>query len=80
MSPRSGRVGQPHLVRVALLGEKQLAVMSEHGASYLLYLASDAVVDGCFPVLDALGDEIDELEEAVVGGGRRRTGCTGSLP
>ncbi|MBI2493813.1 MAG: hypothetical protein HYV94_17170 [Candidatus Rokubacteria bacterium] len=42
--------------------------MSEHGASYLLYLASDAVVDGCFPVLDALGDEIDELEEAVVGG------------
>ena len=43
--------------------------MSEHGASYLLYLASDAVVDGCFPVLDALGDEIDELEEAVVGGG-----------
>jgi magnesium transporter len=40
----------------------------ERGASFLLYLVSDAVVDGGFPVLDALGDEIDELEEAVVGG------------
>lgn len=39
-----------------------------HGASFLLYLLSDAVVDGCFPVLDALGDEIDDLEEAMVGG------------
>jgi magnesium transporter len=45
----------------------------ERGASFLLYLLSDAVVDGCFPVLDALGDEIDELEDAVVGGpGRQR--------
>ncbi len=45
----------------------------EHGASYLVYLVSDAVVDGCFPVLDDLGDEIDELEDAVVGGpGRAR--------
>jgi magnesium transporter len=38
----------------------------QHGASHLLYLLSDAVVDGCFPVLDALGDEIDALEDAVV--------------
>ena len=40
----------------------------ERGASFLLYLVSDAVVDGCFPVLDALGDEIDELEDAAVAG------------
>ena len=38
----------------------------QHGASFPLYLLSDAVVDGCFPVLDALGDEIDALEDAVV--------------
>jgi magnesium transporter len=38
----------------------------QHGASFLLYLLSDAVVDGCVPVLDALGDEIDALEDAVV--------------
>jgi magnesium transporter len=44
----------------------------QHGASFLLYLASDAVVDGYFPVLDGLGDEIDALEDAVVGGPARR--------
>ncbi len=44
----------------------------ERGASFLLYLLSDAVVDGCFPVLDALGDEIDDLEDAVVGGPARQ--------
>jgi magnesium transporter len=38
----------------------------QNGTSFLLYLLSDAVVDGYFPVLDALGDEIDVLEDAVV--------------
>ncbi len=38
----------------------------QNGPSFLLYLLSDAVVDGYFPVLDALGDEIDALEDAVV--------------
>ena len=36
------------------------------GTSFLLYLISDALVDGYFPVLDTLGDEIDSLEDAVV--------------
>ncbi len=36
------------------------------GPSFLLYILSDALVDGYFPVLDALGDEIDALEDAVV--------------
>lgn len=45
----------------------------EHGASFLLYLLSDAVADGHFPILDALADEIDDLEDAVVAGpGRAR--------
>lgn len=34
--------------------------------SLFLYLLSDAVVDGFFPILDGLGDEIDSLEDAVV--------------
>lgn len=38
----------------------------QHGTGFLLYLLSDAVVDGYFPVLDALGDEIDALEDGVV--------------
>lgn len=38
----------------------------QNGASFILYLLSDAVVDAYFPVLDALGDEIDALEDAVV--------------
>lgn len=38
----------------------------QHGASFVLYLVSDAIVDAYFPVLDALGDEIDALEDAVV--------------
>jgi magnesium transporter len=38
----------------------------QNGVSSVLYLLSDAVVDGYFPVLDALGDEIDSLEDAVV--------------
>jgi magnesium transporter len=38
----------------------------QNGTSFLLYLLSDAVVDGYFPVLDALGDEIDSIEDAVV--------------
>ena len=43
----------------------------ERGASFLLYLVSDAVVDGYFPVLEALGDEVDELEDAVARGPAR---------
>jgi magnesium transporter len=38
----------------------------QNGGSFLLYLLSDTVVDGYFPILDALGDEIDALEDAVV--------------
>ncbi len=48
--------------------DRSLADPRSHlnGASFLLYLLSDAVVDAYFPVLDALGDEIDSLEDAVV--------------
>ena len=38
----------------------------QNGPSFLVYLLSDALVDGFFPILDALGDEIDALEDAVI--------------
>ena len=38
----------------------------QHGSGFLLYLLGDSVVDALFPVLDALGDEIDALEDAVI--------------
>lgn len=36
------------------------------GPSFLLYHLSDTVVDAVYPILDALGDEIDVLEDAVL--------------
>jgi magnesium transporter len=36
------------------------------GPDYLLYTLSDWIVDGYFPVLDRLADEIDELEDDVI--------------
>jgi len=39
----------------------------EEGADYLAYALIDAVVDGYFPVLEAEGERVEELEEEVVG-------------
>jgi magnesium transporter len=36
------------------------------GTDFLLYLVSDHVVDGYFPVLDKLADEIDDLQDQVL--------------
>jgi magnesium transporter len=36
------------------------------GADYLLYTLSDWIVDGYFPVMDRLADEIDQLQDEVV--------------
>jgi magnesium transporter len=37
-----------------------------NGPSFLVYHLSDAVVDGYYPILDSLGDQIDAAEDAVV--------------
>ena len=37
------------------------------GADYLAYSLLDAVVDGVFPVLEAVGERIDTLEDEVIG-------------
>jgi len=39
----------------------------ERGPDYLLWALADDVIDSYFPILDLLGDEIDELEDQVVG-------------
>lgn len=42
-----------------------LAVMSR-GPDHLLWAISDDIVDGYFPFADALGDEIDEVQDAIL--------------
>ena len=39
-----------------------------HGPAYVLYALMDAVVDRYFPVLDALTDEIEQVEERIFAG------------
>ncbi len=39
----------------------------ERGLDYLLWALCDDLIDAYFPILDRLGDEIDALEDAVVG-------------
>jgi magnesium transporter len=39
----------------------------KRGPDYLLWALADDVIDSYFPILDQLGDEIDELEDQVVG-------------
>lgn len=38
----------------------------EAGTDYLVYELLDAVIDGYFPVLERLGDRLDELDEAIL--------------
>ena len=40
--------------------------MLARGADFLLYAITDAIVDGYFPVLDKIEDEIDEIQDAVI--------------
>ncbi len=42
------------------------AALLANGPDYLLYAIADWLVDGYFPVLDRLTDEIDELQDEVV--------------
>ncbi len=45
----------------------------ERGPDYLLYAVTDGLVDALFPVMDAIEDEIDELQDDVI---RRATPAT----
>lgn len=43
------------------------------GSDYLAYALLDAIVDGFFPVLEAYGEELEELEDEVVANPSRQT-------
>ena len=40
--------------------------MRTNGADYLAYAILDAVIDNCFPVLEALGERLEDLEDNVI--------------
>jgi magnesium transporter len=42
--------------------------LASEGAGYLLYVALDEVVDTFFPAIDAIGERVVEVEEAVLAG------------
>lgn len=48
-------------------------IIRKSGADYLAYTLLDAVVDGFFPVLEAYGERIEDLEEEVVTAPTNRT-------
>jgi magnesium transporter len=53
----------PRLTRHLKLGPEDAL---KRGPDYLLWALADDVIDSYFPILDLLGDEIDELEDQVV--------------
>jgi magnesium transporter len=44
-----------------------------HGPAYVLYALMDAVVDRYFPVLDAIAEEAEDIEERIFSGQNTRT-------
>lgn len=46
--------------------EKVRTRLRTHGVDYLLYALMDLVVDQAFPVLDAFGEEVEAVEEALL--------------
>ena len=44
----------------------------KHGSAFVFYALMDTVVDRYFPVLDALEDELERLEERIFAGGEAR--------
>ena len=68
-------LGERYLLSVhdGALGENTTAPLRlgvehalEKGPDYLLYALSDTIVDAYFPVLDRIGDDIDELQDRVL--------------
>jgi magnesium transporter len=42
------------------------ARIRKHGADFLMYAIIDTVIDGYYPVIDELGDHLEELEDIVM--------------
>jgi magnesium transporter len=58
----AGDVWDPIRQRIQRPGSR----LRQHDASYLLYALLDAVVDHCFPILEAYGDILEALEKEVM--------------
>ncbi|MBI4490217.1 MAG: magnesium/cobalt transporter CorA [Deltaproteobacteria bacterium] len=56
----------PGLVEDSQFNER-LGLGLNRGADYLLYTIVDLIVDSCFPLLDQIDDEIDALEDRLLG-------------
>jgi magnesium transporter len=54
---------EPRSLHAVRMGLEQII---ERGTDHLLYALADAIVDGYFPVLDHLADDIDDLQDQVV--------------
>ena len=50
-----------------------LASIMAHGPDHLLWALSDDIIDGYFPFADALGDDIDAVQDAVIARARPAT-------
>lgn len=48
-------------------------LIRKRGADYLAYSLIDTIIDGFFPVLEAYGEEIEDLEDEVVSNPTRKT-------
>jgi len=59
---RPGDVFDPVRARIRAEGSR----IRQLGADFLMYALIDAVIDGYFPVVEALGEVVDALEEEVV--------------
>ncbi|MBD1852431.1 magnesium/cobalt transporter CorA [Leptolyngbya sp. GB1-A1] len=58
-------------VRERIRGNK--GTIRKHGADYLAYALLDALIDGFFPVLEAYGEALEELEDEVVSNPTRQS-------
>jgi magnesium transporter len=62
LTVHSGDLGREKTAPLRLGAEKAL----RKGADYLMYALCDALVDQYFPVLDRIGEEIDDLQDRVI--------------
>lgn len=60
---------EPVLKRI----QQNASKLRSRGSDYLLYALLDAVIDQGFPVLEAFGLELENIEEKIVDGGGRET-------
>lgn len=58
-------IGPLELVWKRVQGDGALV---RRGADFMAYMISDAIVDTFFPMLDEIADEVEEVEETVIGG------------